>query len=72
MQSYDLTLAAEEDLRGTWRYTFETWGFDQAEKYFGRIKACCEAIGNRRARTKGSFYKSYPWASDGGCEASPG
>ena len=52
MQSYDLTLAAEEDLRGIWRYTYETWGFDQAETYFDRIEACCEAIGDRNTRSK--------------------
>ena len=52
MQSYDLTLAAEEDLRGIWRYTFETWGFDQAETYFDQIEACCEAVGGRNERSK--------------------
>lgn len=51
MQSHDLTLAAEEDLRGIWRYTNETWGFEQAETYFDRIEACCEAVGNRQARS---------------------
>ncbi|MFT5744447.1 MAG: toxin ParE1/3/4 [Paracoccaceae bacterium] len=52
MQSYDLTLAAEEDLRDIWRYTYETWGFEQAETYFDRIEACCEAVGDRRTRAK--------------------
>ncbi|MBP0617805.1 type II toxin-antitoxin system RelE/ParE family toxin [Jiella mangrovi] len=52
MPSYDLTLAAEADLRGIWRYTFETWGLDQAETYFDRIEACCEAVGDKRARSK--------------------
>ena len=52
MQSYDLTLAAETDLRGIWRYTYDTWGFDQAEKYFDQIEACCKAVGDRRARSK--------------------
>ncbi|KZY38055.1 hypothetical protein A3731_41045 [Roseovarius sp. HI0049] len=52
MQSYDLTLAAEEDLRGIWRYTYETWGFDQAETYLDRIEACCEAVGDRDALSK--------------------
>lgn len=52
MQSYDLTLATEEDLRGIWRYTYETWGFEQAETYFARIEACFEAVGNRRAQSK--------------------
>ena len=52
MQSYDLTLAAETDLRDIWRYTYKTWGFDQAEKYFDQIEACCEAVGDGRARSK--------------------
>ena len=52
MQSYDLTLAAETDLRGIWRYTYETWGFEQAEKYFDQIEACCEAVGGGRASAK--------------------
>ena len=56
MKSYDLTLAAEEDLRGIWRYTYEAWGPVQAEKYFDQIVACCEAVGEGRARSK-SFSK---------------
>ena len=44
MKIYDLTLAAEEDLRGIWLYTCKTWGFEQAERYFDRIEACCEAV----------------------------
>lgn len=52
MPSYDLTLAAETDLRDIWRYTYKTWGFDQAEKYFDQIEACCEAVGDTRARSK--------------------
>lgn len=52
MQSYDLTLAAEEDLRGIWLYTYERWGFDQAETYSDQIDACCEAVGDGRALSK--------------------
>lgn len=52
MPSYDLTLAAETDLRDIWRYTYKTWGFDQAEKYFDQIEACCEAVGDGRTRSK--------------------
>jgi toxin ParE1/3/4 len=52
MPSYDITLAAETDLRDIWRYTYKTWGFDQAEKYFDQIEACCEAVGDGRARSK--------------------
>ena len=36
-------------MRGIWRYTSETWGPDQAERYFDRIEACCEAVGEGRA-----------------------
>ena len=52
MRSYDLTLAAEDDLHGIWSYTYKTWGLDQAEKYFDQIEACCEAIGRRQAKPK--------------------
>jgi toxin ParE1/3/4 len=52
MQSYDLTLAAETDLRDIWRYTYKTWGPEQADKYFDQIEACCEAVGDGRARSK--------------------
>lgn len=52
MSRYDLTFAAEEDLRGIWRYTYETWGLDQAEKYFDQIEACCDAIGEGRGQPK--------------------
>jgi toxin ParE1/3/4 len=52
MQSYDLTLAAETDLRGIWRYTYKTRGLEQAEKYFDQIEACCEAVGGGRAGSK--------------------
>ena len=37
MASYDLTLAAEEDLRDIWRYTLETWGSEQADKYLDQL-----------------------------------
>ncbi|MBI1220956.1 MAG: type II toxin-antitoxin system RelE/ParE family toxin [Rhodobacteraceae bacterium] len=52
MKTYDLTLAAEEDLRDIWRYTYETWGLDQAETYFDQIEACCEAVGDGRAPSR--------------------
>lgn len=52
MRSYDLTLAAEDDLRDIWRYTYETWGLDQAETYFDRIEACCDAVAGRTAQPK--------------------
>lgn len=63
MRTYDLALAAEEDLRDIWRYTYDTWGVDQAEKYFDQIEACCEAIGECAARNdsncgRDSFFRN--------------
>ena len=52
MAHYDLTHAAEEDLRGIWHYTHETWGAAQADTYLDRIKLCCEAIAAGRALSK--------------------
>jgi toxin ParE1/3/4 len=52
MRSYDLTVAAEEDLRDIWIYTYETWGLDQAERSFDQIEVCCETVGNGRARSR--------------------
>ncbi|WP_375263917.1 type II toxin-antitoxin system RelE/ParE family toxin [Palleronia sp.] len=52
MKTYDLTPAAEEDLREIWRYTYETWGADQADRYFDRIAACLDAVGEGHARSR--------------------
>ena len=52
MQNVELSAAAEEDLTGIWLCTYETWGFDQAEKYYDQISSCCEAIGSGKARSK--------------------
>lgn len=52
MQTYDLTPAAEHDLRDIWSYTCKTWGLEQADKYFDRIEACCDAVGEGRARSR--------------------
>ncbi|MGM0743598.1 MAG: type II toxin-antitoxin system RelE/ParE family toxin [Pseudomonadota bacterium] len=49
MASYDLTLAAEEDLRDIWRYTLETWGPEQADTYLDQLGECLDEIGSRRA-----------------------
>lgn len=52
MKNFELTFAAEQDLKDIWLYTYETWGFDQAEKYYDQIISCCEAIGNGMAHSK--------------------
>jgi toxin ParE1/3/4 len=56
MKTYDLSLAAEGDLRDIWRYTYGTWGIEQAERYFDQIEACCDVLGDGRSRSK-SFDK---------------
>lgn len=52
MPSYDLTLAAEEDLRAIWRHTSETWGPEQADKYLDQLGDCFDAIAIRRAPSR--------------------
>ena len=39
-------------MTGIWLYTHDVWGFDQAEKYYDLIVSCCEAVGNRKTRTR--------------------
>ena len=52
MRNVELTLAAEEDLTEIWLYTYETWGFDQAETYYEQIVSCCEDVGSGKADSK--------------------
>ncbi len=52
MQTVCITTSAEDDLGRIWLYTYETWGFDRAEKYYDQIVSCCEAIGSGKARSK--------------------
>ena len=52
MAGYDLTLAAEGDLRAIWTYTDKTWGADQADRYLDQIEACCGAIASGRIRSR--------------------
>jgi len=52
MRNYELTLQAEDDLLGIWRYTAKHWGKPQADRYFGTIEACFNAIGAGEVRSK--------------------
>lgn len=54
MPGYEITLAAEEDLREIWRYTLDTWGPEQADTYLVQIEDCLEAIGGGRVRSRSS------------------
>jgi toxin ParE1/3/4 len=62
MPGYQITLAAEEDLRSIWRYTFDAWGPEQADKYLNQIEDCLDAIGDRRVRSR-----SFQHLPDGVC-----
>lgn len=44
MRRYDLTLAAENDLRGILTYTLKEWGPDQLKRYQLGLTAKLEAI----------------------------
>ena len=52
MPSYRLTLAAEDDLRGIWRYSSDVWGPEQADTYLDQIGECLDAIGRGRVNSR--------------------
>lgn len=54
MANYQLTLAAEDDLRGIWRYTYDKWGPEQADMYLDQIGDCLDAIGLGRVHSRSS------------------
>jgi toxin ParE1/3/4 len=58
---------AENDLEEIWRYTFETWSIEQADRYVTDILSACKAIsGNpklgRRIDVREGYLK-YPVGS---------
>jgi plasmid stabilization system protein ParE len=52
MPGFELVPETESDLSDIWRYSFETWGEAQADRYFDDILSCFEAIATGRAKTK--------------------
>jgi toxin ParE1/3/4 len=46
-KSYKLSLEAKEDLRRIYRYGFEHWGEDQADKYYFSFFDCFELIAEK-------------------------
>ncbi|WP_269537291.1 type II toxin-antitoxin system RelE/ParE family toxin [Cerasicoccus fimbriatus] len=59
MVGYRLTRQADADLVSIIRYTLDTWGDEQTEKYVARLEACFVEIANQRVVAK-SFSKSFP------------
>lgn len=52
MASYELTEAADEDLKGIALYTISKWGRDQAVRYGAFLDAHFETIGSGNARSR--------------------
>lgn len=52
MANYELTQAAEEDLKDIALYTVSKWGVKQATRYGALLDSHFEAIGNGKARTR--------------------
>jgi toxin ParE1/3/4 len=52
MANYELTEAADEDLKGIASYTISKWGSGQAVRYGAFLDAHFEAIGSGKARTR--------------------
>ncbi|SRR5579883_888395 len=44
MRGYVLTVAAREDMRDIWQYTFQTWGRTQANRYARQLEHCFAQI----------------------------
>ena len=44
MNHYDLTEEAAEDIRKIVRYTLQTWGVDQVERYRQALKSCLDQL----------------------------
>ena len=56
---YELTHEAAEDLLGVAKYTIETWGFEQAQRYEAALEASFAAIAESKAGSK-VFIKTRP------------
>lgn len=59
MAKYKLTNKAVEDLSKIWKYTFEVWSEQQADKYYGGLISNCQEIAENH-----EFGKSYDGISE--------
>lgn len=41
---YILSSTAKKDLKSIWRYTFDTWGAMQADRYYRQLESCFLSI----------------------------
>ena len=49
MADLTFTEAALDDLADIWRYTFDTWGADQADAYIRDLERCCAEVATGNA-----------------------
>lgn len=59
MPAYRLTRQADADLVSIIRYTLDTWGDEQTEKYVAQLESCFVEIANQQVVTK-PFSKRFP------------
>ena len=59
MVPYELTPAAEADLREVARYTLRQWGVRQQRRYARQLEACFRGIADGRLRSR-DFSERYP------------
>jgi len=52
MNNLEFTNGALADLEDIWRYTLETWGNAQAERYIETLEDACYSIAANTARTR--------------------
>jgi toxin ParE1/3/4 len=67
MRPYDLTPAAEADLREIPRYTLRRWGARQQQRYARQLAACFRRIAEGRARSK-EVSERYPQVRVSRCQ----
>lgn len=59
MTPYELTPAAEADLRDIARYTLRQWGTRQQQRYASQLTACFQRIAGRTVQVR-TFSQRYP------------
>ena len=67
MPPYDLTPAAEADVREIARYTLRQWGARQQQRYAHQLSACFRRIAEGRARSK-TFSERFPQVRVARCQ----
>lgn len=59
MSDYERIVAVDEDLRGIARYTVDTWGIEQADRYAAQLEKHFQGIAENTVHTR-TFSKHRP------------